>query len=65
MTIETAAASIIDWLIQLVKVRTEDRRRLFRYHVEPLFLNMAQVHGGYLKDFTTLNTMLVVGARGQ
>ena len=40
--LETAAASIIDRLIQLVKAHDEDKRKLFTDHIEPLFLDFAQ-----------------------
>jgi hypothetical protein len=46
--------AIIDRIISLIKVRQENRRKLFIDHVEPLFKDIEQIHIDYLKGFTDL-----------
>ena len=48
MALETAMITIIDRLIQLVKTRQEDRRKVFADHIEPPFINLAIVHANYI-----------------
>jgi hypothetical protein len=47
----SAAISVIDRLIQLLKERRENDRNLFKDHIEPMFLDMAAIHQDYLLTF--------------
>lgn len=46
-----ALVAIIDRVISLIERRKESRERLFRDHIEPIFLDLSMVHTDYVAGF--------------
>ena len=42
--------TLIERIIQLLKIRQTNDRKLFQDHVEPLFLDMTEIHEDYRKN---------------
>lgn len=50
--------SLLDRLKDLATIRTENRRRLFEDHLEPLFNDLTSIHADYRKGFRTIHELL-------
>lgn len=54
--------SLLDRLKDLVIIHTENRRKLFEDHLEPLFNDLTAIHTDYRSSFQAIHDMLVDGA---